>query len=115
MSSGRAPEQPLRFRAAPFVFIVSLSVLAALGSVNQQNFIRQWDLIDRKVELQNLNSTLRLEAAKVSGPVQIGNWARERGMIPAPQGSSVREVAPEPLPGRAPQVETGLEVQTVWR
>lgn len=104
-----------RLRFAPFVFIVILIILAAVGSGNQSSFIRQWDLIDRKAELQDLNSTLRLEAANVSGPIQIGNWARERGMVPAPQGVNVREVAPEPLPGRAPQAETGLEVQTVWR
>lgn len=104
-----------RFRAAPIVFVISLFALAFVGTINQEGFVRQWDLLDYKADLQSLNSTLRLEAAAVSGPIGIGNWAREQGMIPAPQGRNVREVAPEPLPGRTPLVDTGLEVLTVWR
>ncbi len=105
----------LRFNAAPFVFIGSLLVLAYVGSGNQASYIRQWDLIDYKAELQSLNSTLRQEAAAVSGPTVVGQWARAQGMIPAPQGRNVREVAPEPVPPQAPAPVTGLEVHTVWR
>lgn len=105
----------LRFRAAPFIFIGTLIVLAYVGSANQASYITNWDLIDYKAELQSANSTLRLEAAAVSGPIIIGNWARAQGMIPAPQARSVREVAPEPVPVQAAELETGLEVFTVWR
>lgn len=106
---------PLRFRAAPFVFMLALIVLAYVGSANQAAYIRNWDLIDYKAELQSSNSTLRLEAASVSGPIITGNWARAQGMIPAPQARNVRHVAPEPVPAPAEGPETGLEVSTVWR
>jgi|SRR5690625_7547371 len=109
------PAPTLRFRFAPAAFVAALLLLAWLGTLNQASFRTQWELLDRKEELQSLNSTLRLEAARVNGPVVIGNWARERGMIPAPQGDNVREVAPEPVPGRAAPITTGLEVHTVWR
>ena len=107
--------QPLRFRAAPFVFVATLIALAYVGAANQESYITNWDLIDYKAELQSANSTLRLEAADISGPIIIGNWAREQGMIPATQARNVREVAPEPVPVQAPATSTGLEVNTVWR
>lgn len=109
------PATNLRFRFAPAAFVIALLALAYVGTLNQASYRTQWDLLDRKEELQVLNSTLRLEAARVNGPVVIGNWARERGMIPAPQGSQVRELAPEPVPARAAPLRTGLEVHTVWR
>lgn len=105
----------LRFRSAPAAFVVSLVALAFLGTLNQDSYRSQDRLLDRKAELQVLNSTLRLDAARINGPVVIGNWARERGMIPAPQVSGVREIAPEPVPERAAPPVTGLEVHTVWR
>ena len=109
------PAGRLRFAAAPFVFIAGLLILAWVGTGNQASFIRQWDLIDHKADLQSLNSTLRLEAAAVSGPTVIGNWARQQGMIPAPQGRNIREVAQDPVPASTPEQATGLEVHTVWR
>lgn len=108
-------EPALRFRAAPYVFIIGLLALAYVGSLNQAAFISNWDLIDYKAELQSTNSTLRLEAAAISGPITIGNWARAQGMIPAPQATTVREIAPEPVPVPAAPPVTGLEVYTVWR
>lgn len=104
-----------RFRFAPAAFIISLLLLAFIGTLNQNAYRRQTRLLDYKSELQSLNSTLRLEAAHINGPVVIGNWAREQGMIPAPQGTAVREIAPQPVPPRAAPLTTGLEVQTIWR
>lgn len=106
---------PPRFRAAPFLLVLSLIVLALTGTVNQRLYRQHWGLLDRKAELQDLNSTLRAEAATVSGPIIIGNWARAQGMVPAPQVDRFRQLAPEPVPPVRETAVGGLEVHTVWR
>lgn len=107
--------KPLRFRGAPLVFALSLLALAFTGTVNQRLYRQHWSLVDYKAELQDLNSTLRAEAAAVSGPIVISNWARARGMVPSPQVSRSRQLAPQPVPPvREPSI-TGLEVYTIWR
>ncbi len=104
-----------RFVAAPMLYAVLLVLLAWVGSQNQLSFRQQAALLDRKVTLQSTISSLRFDAAQISGPVVIGNWARETGMIPAPQGRLVREIAPQPLPEAVADQPTGLEVITIWR
>jgi hypothetical protein len=127
-AAGRAPEgraagaehaggtgRVQRFRSLPFVLILLLFALAALGVNNQASYRHQIRLIDRKAELHTLVADLRSQAAWISGPLAVGRWAREQGMIPAPEGRLIREVAPEfpPLP-QQPRL-TGLEVRTVWQ
>jgi len=111
----KQPPAPLRFRGAPLLFTISLVVLAFTGTVNQRLYRQHWNLVDYKAELQELNSTLRAEAAAVSGPIIIGDWARSQGMVPAPQVTSTRQLAPEPVPPARQPAAGGLEVHTIWR
>lgn len=104
-----------RFRSAPLLLIALLLVLAALGVQNQRTFSQHVRLIDRKAGLHTLLADLRSQAAGISGPLAVGAWAREQGMIPAPQGRLIREVAPELPPQPRPQLATGLELRTIWQ
>jgi hypothetical protein len=88
--------------------------LAAMGAVNQGRFDRQAWLIDRKAALYADIVELRAQAAVVEGPLAVGAWAREHGMVPSPEVDGVRHVAPYPAP-EASVLPTGLEVRTIWR
>lgn len=109
------PVQRQRFRSLPLLLSALLLVLAGLGVSNQAAFHTHVRLIDEKAELHALLADLRLQTAWISGPLAVGRWAREQGMVPAPEGRVTREVAPEfpPLP-RQGRLQ-GLEVRTVWQ
>lgn len=109
------PANGTRLGAAPWIFMVLLLALAWLGAQNQDAFRRQAALLQRKAELQSSIASLRLEASAFSSPIFIGQWARSVGMVPAPQVSRIREIAPQPLPSLSEPLATGLELSTVWR
>jgi hypothetical protein len=108
-------EQRQRFRSLPLLLVALLIALAAFGVSNQGSFRHQVRLIDEKAELHALLADLRSQAAGISGPLAVGRWARERGMIPAPDGRLIREVAPEFPPAPLPVRPAGLEMRTVWQ
>lgn len=96
------------------LYVALVLTLATLGAVNQARFQRQAQLIERKGELYGTIGELRSQAAAVQGPLAVGAWAREHGMVPAPEVSQVRHVAPLPAP--RPQKSTGgFEMRTIWR
>jgi hypothetical protein len=110
-----AGRQRQRFRSLPLLLSGLLLLLAGLGVSNQAAFRQHVRLIDEKAELHALLADLRSQAAWISGPLAVGRWARERGMVPAPEGRAVREVAPEFPPLPRPARPTGLEMRTVWQ
>lgn len=100
-------------RLVPLYLILILS-LAAIGVVNQGRYRYEARLIDRKGELHARITELRAGAAQVRGPLAVGAWAREQGMVPSPEVEMVRHVAPYPAP-QTDLLPTGVEVRTVWR
>ncbi len=99
-------------RAVP-VYLGLLLTLAAVGLVNQTLYRHQLRLIDQRRSLLDQVANLRLEAAKVDGPLAITQWATSHGMVPAPEAQKVSAVAAGPaalpkLPG------SGLEIVTIW-
>lgn len=102
---------PLR-TVPPYVLL--LLALALLGAASQGVLRRHAGALDDKARLLSEVAVLRAEAAEVQGPLAVGRWARERGMVPAPEVTAVRHVAPSPAPSLA-VAATGTEVRTVWR
>ncbi|HEX7003239.1 MAG TPA: hypothetical protein VF168_03535 [Trueperaceae bacterium] len=100
-------------RLVPLYLILVLA-LAAVGGVNQGRYRYEAQLIERKSELYAHITELRAGAAQVRGPLAVGAWAREQGMVPSPEIELVRHVAPYPAPQTTP-LPTGVEVRTVWR
>ena len=100
-------------RLVPLYLILILS-LAALGAVNQGRYRHEARLIEQKSDLFARITELRAGAAQVRGPLAVGNWAREQGMVPTPEVEMVRHVAPYPAP-QSTDLPTGVEVRTVWQ
>lgn len=95
-------------------YVVLLLVLAAAGILNQATHAQRSDLMDNKVELSARVSALRVDAAKVRGPLAVAHYAETHGMIPVPDAKTVIPVAPAPVPSYVPPRE-GLEIRTLWR
>lgn len=100
-------------RAVP-VYVTLLLILALIGAYNQRLYLRQLALMDQKEALIVRLTDLRSGAAQVSGPLAITSWARNQGMIPAPEGARVVRIAAQPPPV-APSPPSGLELTTRWR
>jgi hypothetical protein len=96
------------------LYAALLLALAGVGALNQARFSQEARLIDRKDELYAQITELRAAAALVQGPLAVSDWAREQGMVPTPDVSNIRHVAPFPAP-RSEEPATGLEVRTAWR
>jgi len=96
------------------LYVIALIVLAVLGANNQARFNHQWDLLDRKALLQEEITILRQQAATISGPLAVANWARENGMVPAPEVEETRHVLYDTPPARQTPA-TGLTVRTAWQ
>jgi ABC-type amino acid transport substrate-binding protein len=97
-------------------YVVLLLALAVLGSVSQQRYRAQARLLVAKEEAIVALVTARADAAAVNGPLAVTTWARQAGMVPAPDARQVEAVAPglaAPTPPAPPA--PGLEVATVWR
>ena len=95
-------------------YVVLLLALALLGGLDQGLYRRHARLLDEKAALRAEVAELRARAAAVQGPMAVGDWARARGMVPAPEVANVRQVAPAPAPEPA-ALPSGVEVRTVWR
>ena len=100
-------------RLVPLYLLLVLS-LAAIGAVNQARYSYEAQLIEAKGDLFARITELRAGAARVRGPLAIGDWANAQGMIPSPQIERIRHVAPYPAP-QTNELPTGVEVRTVWR
>jgi ABC-type amino acid transport substrate-binding protein len=97
-------------------YIVLLLALAVLGSASQQRFRAQARLLVAKEQAIVALVAARADAAAVNGPLAVTTWARQAGMVPAPDARQVEAVAPgfdAPTPPVPPS--PGLEVATVWR
>jgi len=97
-------------------YIVLLLLLAGLGAASQLHYRTQARLLEAKegaiVELVGA----RAAAAAVNGPLAVTTWARQAGMVPAPDAPQVEAVAPGLAAPRAPVPPSpALEVVTVWR
>lgn len=88
--------------------------LALIGGFNQVRYRHQARLIEHKAELHALISDLRSEAALIRGPLAVGAWARQNGMVPSPEVGQLRHVAYFPAP-QTQTPPTGLEMRTIWR
>lgn len=97
-------------------FVAALLLLAAVGSYGQQRLLHQAALLRHKDDAIVSLAEARSAAASVNGPLVVSRWARERGMVSAPDAPDAIAVAPSPLPPPTRTVITpGLEVRTVWR
>ncbi len=106
---------PLALRVVG-AFAALLLLLAAVGSYGQQRFLDQAALLAHKDAAVIELAAARSAAASVQGPLAVTHWARERGMVPAPDASDVIAVAPSPLPPPSRVLRPpSLEVVTVWR
>jgi len=98
------------------LYLAMLLLLAAVGALGQQRFLHQAALLERKDTAVIELAVARSGAAGIQGPLAVTQWARDRGMVPAPDALDVIRVAPSPL---APPTRTlatpSLEVRTVWR
>lgn len=98
------------------LYLAMLLLLAALGGYGQQRFLHQAALLERKDAAVIDLAMARSAAAGIQGPLAVTHWARERGMVPAPDALDVIPVAPSPLPPPTRRLATPtLEVRTVWR
>ena len=96
------------------LYLLLILALATMGALNQGRYGYEADLIEQKGELFERITELRARAAQVKGPLAVGAWAREQGMVPTPEVDLVRHVAPYPAP-QMDTLPTGVEVRTVWR
>jgi hypothetical protein len=103
-------------RITTAVYVMLLLALAALGAASQQHYRAQARLLAAKEQAIVALVTARAEAAAVQGPLAVTTWARQAGMVPAPDASRVEAVAPG-LAAPSPPVPPppALEVVTVWR
>jgi hypothetical protein len=98
------------------LYLAMLLLLAALGGYGQQRFLHQADLLDHKDRAVIDLALARSAAAGIQGPLAVAHWARQRGMVPAPDALDVIPVAPSPIPPPSRTLATpSLEVRTVWR
>lgn len=103
-----------RWQRSVLAYVVLILVLAAAGILNQAEHAQRSELMDRKTDLSARVSALRVEAAKVRGPLAVARYAETLGMIPVPDAKTVIPVAPAPAPTYVPPLE-GLEIRTLWR
>ncbi|MEX2543276.1 MAG: hypothetical protein WD314_15830 [Trueperaceae bacterium] len=96
------------------LYAVLVLVLALIGGFNQVRYRHQARLIEHKSELHELISDLRTDAAQIQGPLAVGAWARQTGMVPSPEVGRLRHVAYFPAP-QAQASPAGLEMRTIWR
>lgn len=103
-------------RRLALAYVVLLVALALLGAHAQQRLLHQAQLLrDKDVVIVEVASA-RAAATSVNGPLAVSRWARDRGMVSAPEALDVIAVAPTPLPPRdRPTLTPALEVRTVWR
>ena len=98
------------------IFVLALLLLAGLGSFAQERFMHQAALLRAKDAAIVEVAVARSAAASVNGPLAITHWARERGMVSAPDAPDAIAVAPSLLPPPTRTlVAPSLEVRTVWR
>jgi hypothetical protein len=104
-----------RSRRLVLVYLTLLIALAALGAYNQALYRQHWTLLHLKQERQIELSSLRAEAAHITGPLAVRAWALERGMVSTPEG---HVEAQQVIAVRPPQItlpQGGWEIRTVWR
>ncbi len=98
------------------LFALLLLLLAGIGSYGQQRYLHQARLLRAKDAAVIELAAARSAAAAIQGPLAVTHWARERGMVAAPDAPEVIPVAPSPLPPPEHVVPTpSLEVRTIWR
>jgi len=103
-------------RTTATLYIAMLLVLAGLGAVSQMRYRDQARLLEAKEEAIIALVSARADAAAVNGPLAITTWARQAGMVPAPDAKQVEAVAPGLVaPTTATPRSPSLEVVTVWR
>lgn len=103
-------------RTTVTVYLVALLLLAGLGATSQLRYRAQAALLVDKDQAILALASARAAAATVNGPLAVTTWAREAGMVPAPDAPRVEGVAPglaAPTPPAPPT--PWLEVTTVWR
>lgn len=98
------------------LYVLVLLLLASVGAAAQTTYRQQARLLVQKEQAIVRLANARAEAARVNGPLAVGRWAREAGMVPAPDANRVEAVAgglfaPQPPLHPIPWVE----VVTVWR
>jgi hypothetical protein len=96
------------------LYIVLLLCLATLGVHNQSQFRLQQRLIQEKDLQHQRLAELRGQAASITSPLAVSQWAAGKGMIPATEAGDFEQVTPLASPEHTP-LESGLEVRTVWR
>jgi len=103
-------------RHAAVLYVAALLVLAGLGAASQMRYRTQASLLNDKEQAIVDLAAARSAAAGVNGPLAVTTWARQAGMVPAPDAPNVEAAAAGLLP---PPVATPpspwLEVRTVWR
>jgi hypothetical protein len=103
-------------RIATASYMVLLLLLAGIGATSQLRYRTQAQLLDAKEQAIIELVTARAAAAAVNGPLAITTWARQAGMVPAPDAPQLDAVAPGIPAPNAPIPPSGsLEVVTVWR
>lgn len=104
-----------RTRRFLFIYLSFMMTLAAVGAFNQKQFMTHWQLMRTKEQHQVRLSDLRAQAAYITGPLAVRQWARERGMVSTPEGQAALTVYPVPAPSYHLPQAGGLEIRTVWR
>jgi hypothetical protein len=103
-------------RNAIGVYVALLLLLALVGALSQTRFRQQARLLADKESGIVALTVARAAAANVNGPRAITQWARQSGMVPAPDAARVEWVAAGLVPPEARPLPTPkLEVVTVWR
>jgi len=98
------------------LFVLLVLLLAGVGSYGQQRYLHQARLLADKDQAVIELAAARSSAAAIQGPLAVTHWARNRGMVPAPDAPDVIPVAPSPIPPPARVIQPpGLEVRTIWR
>ncbi|MDA0700471.1 MAG: hypothetical protein O3A02_04620 [bacterium] len=103
-------------RTTATLYIAMLLLLAGLGAASQTRYRDQARLLEAKEEAIIALVSARADAAAVNGPLAITSWARQAGMVPAPDALQVEAVAPGLVaPTATAPHAPSLEVVTVWR
>lgn len=104
-----------RTRRLLYTYLSLMMLLSAFGAYNQKQHMLHWRLMQTKQEHQVLLSDLRAQAAHITGPLAVRQWAIERGMVSTPEGQAALTVYPVPAPSNHLPQAGGLEIRTVWR
>lgn len=104
-----------RSRRLVLGYVCLVLILAAAGAHNQGLYREHWRLLQVKQERQVSLSELRADAAHITGPLAVREWAYERGMVSTPEGHlDAQPVIATPAPQTAVR-NGGLEIRTLWR